>query len=107
MRITDPDHRLDDEHEVPANPAYTVQFNRTAAAVTQDHQVVWSYLDNVGPTSPGVQDLRDVGRGEETGDGEFVRNLKVGDVVTLWAHARFPGWENRVLRAQVDVYWAV
>ena len=51
--------------------------------------------------------LDKVGRGSETGDGSFVRDLRVGDVVTVWAKARYPGWVNTVRRVQVDVYWAV
>ncbi|KAM7220628.1 hypothetical protein V8F06_004032 [Rhypophila decipiens] len=54
-----------------------------------------------------VQALADVGRGIATGDGEFVRKLKVGDIVTVWAKARFPGWVNYVDRVKVDVYWAI
>ncbi|EPE08391.1 hypothetical protein F503_01174 [Ophiostoma piceae UAMH 11346] len=51
--------------------------------------------------------LDKIGRGSATGDGEFVRNLCIGDVVTVWAKARFPGWVNSVQSIQVDVFWAV
>lgn len=57
--------------------------------------------------SPEVTALAEIGRGKATGDGEFVRNLKLGDIVTVWAKARFPGWVNYVDRVKVDVYWAI
>jgi hypothetical protein len=51
--------------------------------------------------------LEEQGRGRDTGTGEFVRNLKLGDVVTVWAKARFPQWVNVVEQVKIDVYWAV
>ncbi|KAE9978359.1 hypothetical protein EG327_007429 [Venturia inaequalis] len=38
--------------------------------------------------------------------GEWVRELKRGDVIVLSAHARFPGWANRVRSAKIAVYTA-
>ncbi|KIH93717.1 hypothetical protein SPBR_04257 [Sporothrix brasiliensis 5110] len=80
-----------------ANAATTTAAN---GPPTEDNVDLTDGLDNVHP-------LEKLGRGAETGDGAFVRNLRVGDVVTLWAKARFPGWVNIVQRAQIDVYWAV
>jgi hypothetical protein len=51
--------------------------------------------------------LEGMGRGSETGNGDFVRSLQIGDVVTVWARARFPGWANLVEELRVDMYWAV
>ncbi len=48
-----------------------------------------------------------VRRGKATGNGEFVRSLEVGDVVTLWARARFPGWFIKVKDVEIDMFWAV
>lgn len=83
----------------------------------KEHHVVWSYTDDIiYPNSDDsdesidirvVSQLEDCGRGKATGDGEFVRNLKLGDIVTVWAKARFPGWANHVESVKVDVYWAV
>ena len=79
--------------------------------------MVWSYTDDIiyPPSEESdepvdirvVSELEECGRGKSTGDGEFVRNLKLGDIVTVWAKARFPGWTNHVERVKVDVYWAV
>lgn len=72
----------------------------------QEHKVVWSYQDRDND-DPSRERLTALGRGAETGNGEFVRNLKLGDVVTVWAKARFGGWSNTVESVKVDVYWAL
>jgi hypothetical protein len=55
----------------------------------------------------GGKALEDQGRGRNTANGQFVRDLKVGDIVTVWGKARFPGWVNMIETVQIDVYWAV
>lgn len=101
-----------------------IQCNVTADREFREHRVVWSYTDDIrappatsdadadadvaaDADSPEVKALEDVGRGKVTGDGEFVRNLKLGDIVTVWTKARFPGWANYLERVKVDVYWAI
>lgn len=88
-----------------ASPQYTIQHNKTATRTPTTHTVVWSWKDNIEP--PTAQYLKDIGRGEETGTGDFVRNLKLGDVVTVWAKSRFGGWANHVEAVKVDIYWAL
>lgn len=102
----------------PAEPKYrynfdllhsaklTVSKNKRAHRDWQKHQVTWSCFDDVKSESDGGKALEDGGRGRESGDGEFVRNLELGDVVTLWAKARFPMWVNTVKYVRMDVYWA-
>ena len=121
-------------HYFPLLPgADRLQSNRVAVRQWTKHKVVWSWTDGGGPTgadvaadhvvatdegTQGAEDapgpeateehpLDKIGRGSATGDGEFVRSLCVGDVVTVWAKARFPGWVNSVQSMQVDVFWAV
>ncbi|KAL1894903.1 hypothetical protein Sste5346_005590 [Sporothrix stenoceras] len=113
-----------------------LQSNRVATSAWTEYNIVWSWTDRKedwdektsvetapeaehasstdatygggeGEAEAEVHPLEKIGRGAETGNGEFVRNLRVGDVVTLWAKARFPGWVNMVQRAEIDVYWAV
>lgn len=114
-----------------------LQSNRVATSAWTEYNIVWSWTDSkedwdveeaaaeaedtidatnsIDGAGDGdeaeaeavVHPLEKIGRGSETGNGEFVRNLRVGDVVTLWAKARFPGWVNMVQRAEIDVYWAV
>ncbi|TVY82440.1 hypothetical protein LSUE1_G005157 [Lachnellula suecica] len=94
--------------EHPLLPARNVlQKNRTAERYTQEHVVTWSWNDNILPESLDGNNLEQEGRGRDTATGEFVRNMKIGDVVTVWGKARFPGWVNIVDRVQIDVYWAV
>ena len=85
-----------------------IQANRAVDRKTVQHRVVWSYDDDINPESErAVQELERQGRGKDTGNGEFVRNMRLGDVVTIWGHSRFAGWANYVERAKIDVYYAV
>ncbi|KAL3418845.1 hypothetical protein PVAG01_09067 [Phlyctema vagabunda] len=84
-----------------------IQSNVVAQRQQKEHVVTWSCFDDMKPDSPGADELESIGRGPGTGDGEFVRNMRVGDVVTIWAKARFPGWQNNVESVKVDVYWAI
>ena len=85
-----------------------LQCNVVADSTTKEHVVEWRWTDAVDPESAEAAELRnDKGRGAETADGEFVRALKLGDVVTVWAKSRFPGWVNHVESVRVDVFWAI
>jgi hypothetical protein len=64
-------------------------------------------MDCIKPDSIEATLLEEEGRGKETGSGELVRNMAVGDVITLWGRARFPGWINHIQEVKIDVYWAV
>ena len=84
-----------------------LQKNKTAINRFQDHTITWRATDDVHPESIEGDALEEQGRGRASLTGEFVRNLKVGDIITVWAKARFPGWANIVTDVKVDVYWAV
>ncbi|KAA8567768.1 hypothetical protein MFRU_010g01150 [Monilinia fructicola] len=84
-----------------------LQKNRTATTASQEHTIVWRFDDDIHPESPEADELEAQGRGRETANGEFVRSLRIGDVVTIWAKARYPGWANTVEDVSIDVYWAV
>lgn len=85
-----------------------IQRNVTADHDHREHHVVWSYDDGIDAGSPVAQEaLGAKGRGLGTGNGQFVRDLKLGDVVTVWAKARFPQWVNYVEEVKVDIYWAI
>ncbi|KAL7947600.1 hypothetical protein V8C42DRAFT_318221 [Trichoderma barbatum] len=94
-------------HKLLHSDEWEIQRNQTALGKWQDHVVTWSYLDDIAPDSDRGQALEAQGRGRATGDGKFVRQLQVGDVITVWGKARFPGWANRIESVQIDVYWAV
>jgi hypothetical protein len=92
----------------PLNPTGTVlQKNLNATRPAKEHIITWSCDDNIRPDSKEAQELEKAGRGRETGTGEIVRDMKVGDVVTVWAKARYGGWVNYVEEVKIDVYWAV
>ncbi|KAL1870267.1 hypothetical protein VTK73DRAFT_2716 [Phialemonium thermophilum] len=95
------------DHPLLPDPARKVQANVVAKRQPTEHRVTWSWRDDVDPDSTAAMQLEEAGRGRATGNGEFVRALRLGDTVTLWAHARFPGWINFVEKVQIDVYWAV
>lgn len=92
-------------HELHPSPQLTIQSNKAATRQLTTHKVVWSWKDNVDALSS--EKLSELGRGPETGDGDFVRNLTLGDVVTVWAKARFAGWTNHIDSVKVDIYWAL
>ncbi|KAL2140120.1 hypothetical protein VTI28DRAFT_4235 [Corynascus sepedonium] len=96
-------------HDLCAREDLKVQCNVTAQRDAQEHRVVWSYTDDIDPECDveAATKLAGQGRGKATGSGKFVRGLKLGDVVTLWAKARFPAWANFVESVKMDVYYAV
>ncbi|KAK8851611.1 hypothetical protein PGQ11_014090 [Apiospora arundinis] len=94
-------------HDLAHSDDHTIQVNKVATAGMQQHHIVWRWNDDVDPNSSDAEDLENHGRGKATGNGEFVRSIKLGDIITVWGRARFPGWENRVEKVEVKVYWAV
>ncbi|KAI1263866.1 hypothetical protein F5Y18DRAFT_118446 [Xylariaceae sp. FL1019] len=94
-------------HELHAAGAHRIQCNRHADRNWQHHHVEWSSTDEIDPDSTAAVALVENGRGHATGDGSFVRNLKVGDMVTIWGRARYAGWVNHVQKIEVRVYWAL
>jgi len=93
-------------HEL--NPsAFALQKNLTANSTFKEHTITWSSEDNINPEAAEAIELEKVGRGRETGTGKIVREMEVGDVLTVWAKARYGGWVNYVNEVKIDVYWAV
>lgn len=85
----------------------TVQKNTKCGKGVKRHVITWDYMDCIKPDSMEATFLEENGRGRETGSGELVRNLAVGDVVTLWGKARFFGWINNIEEVKMEVFWAV
>lgn len=85
-----------------------LQKNKTAVKTVIEHVITWSCTDDVmDPDSVDAKKLDELGRGRETANGEYVRGLKVGDVVTVWGKARYGGWVNYVEEVKIEVFWAV
>ncbi|KAF4956926.1 hypothetical protein FSARC_11443 [Fusarium sarcochroum] len=100
--------KFDYAHPLAHQEKWAIVRNKTAHRAWQDHVITWSHLDDIQPESEAAVKLSsEEGRGEETGDGWFVRDLKLGDVITVWAKARFGGWVNHVEKVKIDVYWAI
>lgn len=85
----------------------TLQKNLTATREMQERRIEWRWDDDVRPGSGEADELEEMGRGKETGGGDFVRSLEVGDIVSVWARARFQGWVHTVEDVKIEVYWAV
>ncbi|KAJ0343449.1 hypothetical protein COL154_011283 [Colletotrichum chrysophilum] len=94
-------------HHMHALDNLKIQANKTAHREFVDHEVIWSWTDDIHPDSPEGDRLAEIGRGKGTGTGNFVRSLKLGDVVTVWGKARFGGWRNNVESVKVEIYWAI
>jgi hypothetical protein len=88
-------------------PPTRIQSNVTASQEIKEHIITWSYNDCIKPESLEGEELEEQGRGRASATGEFVRSLEVGDIITVWARARFPGWKNNVQEVRIDVYWAI
>lgn len=85
-----------------------IQRNRMACSDYSDYRVTWTCWDVTAPDSAEAQGLlMDQGTGKMAGDGQFVRNLKLGDVVTVWGRAMHRGWVNTVESVEIDIYWAL
>lgn len=85
-----------------------LQKNVVIDRSTKTHVITWSSTDSIANDECAeAMDLEKQGRGRATGSGEFVRNMQLGDVVTVWGKARFPGWCNSVEEVQIDVFWAI
>lgn len=96
------------EFHHPLNPSGTaLQKNVTGSRNTKEHVITLSCFDNINPESVDAKNLEAIGRGRETGTGDIVRNLQIGDVVTVWAKARYSQWINHVEEVKIDIYWAV
>lgn len=88
-------------------PPSTLQKNIVAEGQTTHHIVTWTDLDDVKEGSPEAIAAENRGQGWKSYDGSFVRDLQVGDCITLWMRARFPGWRNEAVRAKITTFWAV
>ncbi|KAH9889154.1 hypothetical protein F4778DRAFT_393216 [Xylariomycetidae sp. FL2044] len=96
------------DHSLHSDGSHQIQRNKLAAKEWEHHHVEWRWDDDIDPDSIAARTELDAkGRGAGTGNGEFVRNLKLGDMVTVWGRARFPGWCNSVKKVEVRVYWAL
>jgi hypothetical protein len=84
-----------------------LQSNRTANREVKEHVITWTSSDCIHPMSPEGDRLEAEGRARWTANGDFVRNLKVGNIITVWARCRFLGWTNAVEEVKIDVYWVV
>jgi len=97
--------RRDPDHPFLPPPTH-LQRNVHAEDQIHHHTIVWHYLDCIGE-NPGLATQELDGRGWKSRDGSFVRSLKVGDCITLWMRARFPGWSSLIEKAKIEIYWAV
>ncbi|KAL1865875.1 hypothetical protein Daus18300_006987 [Diaporthe australafricana] len=93
------------QHDLHPSPEFTIQRNKSAFRQSTRHKVVWSWKDSADPLNS--EKLVELGRGPESGNGDFVRNLRLGDAVTVWAKARFAGWTNHIEAVDVAIYWAL
>jgi len=89
-------------HALHPDRKHVIQFNKRAVRQLQHHHVEWSWLDG------SVDEDEDMGFAGHApgGNGEFVRSLRLGDMVTIWGRARYGGWSNNISKIEVKVYYA-
>ncbi|KAM0263529.1 hypothetical protein ACHAQJ_001148 [Trichoderma viride] len=98
------------DYQFPYTPwrgPYEIQRNRMASPEFTDYEVTWTCWDVVSPDSAEAQQLMEQGKGRMAGDGQFVRNLRLGDVVTVWGRVMHRGWANFVESVEINIYWAL
>lgn len=90
-------------------PSDHLQRNIVARRKSTCHEIILRYTDTIAESELTTKqiDADDLGRGWRSMDGSFVRGLKVGECVTIWARARFPGWLNVTEEATITLYWAL
>ncbi|KAL1894612.1 hypothetical protein Cpir12675_003601 [Ceratocystis pirilliformis] len=105
--VEDGSRILDMGHGNERHDSHLIQINRQANSTVAQHCVEWRWDDSI-ELHQGHADTEfwKQGRSPTTPSGEFVRNLQVGDIITIWAKARDPGWVNKVESVTVDVHWA-
>lgn len=85
-----------------------LQTNVRAGRNFERHTVVWHYMDDIRADSGQAEEIEQrSGRGRATLDGRVVRELEVGDSISVIGRARFGGWSNYVESVSVRVFWAV
>ncbi|KAI0096793.1 hypothetical protein GGR51DRAFT_553381 [Nemania sp. FL0031] len=84
-----------------------IQCNLKAHGEWTDHNVEWLWTDDIDPESAAAKKLEENGRGRRSGDGTFVKDLKPGDMVTVWGRTRYGQWVNHVQKVEIKVYWAL
>jgi hypothetical protein len=96
------------DHSLLPFEHHKIQCNKTAVHETLEHRVVWSYTDDINQEDEAAAaELAASGRGTGTGNGKFVKELQLGDIITVWGKTRFPYWCNHVESVKVEVYWVV
>ncbi|OJD26318.1 hypothetical protein ACJ73_02304 [Blastomyces percursus] len=83
---------------------WSVQQNKVAVGEHQTREIVWM-LDGDGVKGHEQAKSKDEDTGSGPGDG-FVRTLRPGDVICLWARAIYPGWANVVKKAKIEVAYS-
>ncbi len=99
--------QLQYHHELLPRPDRKIQANLTVNDRVTQHYMVWDYRDAIDPESPEAEQLEFQGHGKGTGAGQFVRDLKLENMVTVWAHARFRDGSITFRDAKIEVYYAV
>ncbi|TPX24775.1 hypothetical protein DIZ76_010218 [Coccidioides immitis] len=86
----------------------TLCCNKVAVRQAQTRRISWHYRDALDPNSDEAKEIgAKQGRGPGTTSGQMVRAMEIGDELSVWARARFPGWMNHVEGMSVRVFWAV
>ncbi|KAI2625656.1 ankyrin [Hypoxylon sp. NC1633] len=73
-----------------SNREINIAYNRGANPEWFTHKVSWEYADDL--------------KAQQSESGTWIRALAPGDRIAVVPRARFPGWENWVMRVQIDVF---
>jgi hypothetical protein len=86
----------------PEPNGWHIQSNVVASNESRFHSVSWTEFEEDATTIDSTSL-----KGREGLSHELVRSLEPGDRIMLMAKAKFPGWENRVYQASIEIFYSV
>ncbi|KAF8066568.1 hypothetical protein FPV67DRAFT_1582039 [Lyophyllum atratum] len=90
------------ENPLEQTRRWDLQCNMQVSSLKRRHEIVWTKDDIMNETTEAEARAR----GARTGRN-FVNSLSPGDRVVLVVRAQYPGWENHVHRAKVEIFYSV
>ncbi|KAG2004801.1 hypothetical protein CC2G_003320 [Coprinopsis cinerea AmutBmut pab1-1] len=81
-----------------------LQYNAHASRYRRPHEIIWEEEQVSRPSGVDYSPAIDEKSGQGSGAG-FLEALTAHSEISLYACAKFPGWENHVYNAEVDVFY--